>query len=228
MTSCGSQPEWPGRCRELSKACLEHITEGFDRVAPFQQGEAAARFVREQLEVPADRPVPMFEIAGSLGIDVQHASAEPPTLAGLAIWGSRFGPGVFLNESSGRILSYGNTDVTESRGARVTLAHELCHLLLDGAHALSAIEVLKARMPVGVEQRAKSFAGEFLLPTQTAGRHWQDSGRPTNRTELEALVKELADIYLVTHSVAAWKVEHAARDYNVDLAVVLDAVAPRR
>jgi hypothetical protein len=216
------------RLHELSKACLEHITGGFDRAAPFQQGEAAARFAREQLGVPADRPVQVFEITAWLGIDVRHAPAEPPTLDGLAICGSRFGPGVFLNESSGRILSRGNTDVTASQGARVTLAHELCHLLLDGVHAHSAIEVLKARMPAGVEQRAKSFAGEFLLPTHIAGRHWQDCGRPANRTGLNALVEELVKTYLVTRSVAAWKVEHAARDYSVDLGVVLDAVAPRR
>jgi hypothetical protein len=214
--------------RELSKACLEHITADFDRAVPFQQGEAAARVVREQLGVVADRPVQVFEIAASLGIDVRHTPAEPPTLNGLAIWGNRFGPGVFLNESSGRILSHGNVDVTASLGARVTLAHEICHLLLDGANALSAVEVLKARMPAGVEQRAKSFAGEFLLPTQTAGRHWQDAGRPANRAELNTLVQELVDAYLVTRSVAAWKVEHAARDYNVDLGVILDGVAPRR
>jgi hypothetical protein len=213
---------------ELSRACLKHITEGFDRVAPFQQGEAAACFVREQLEVPVDRPVQMFEIAASLRIEVRHEPAEPPTLDGLAIWGSCFGPGVFLNESSRRILNHGNADVTSSPGARVTLAHELCHLLLDGTDAHSAIEVLKAKMPVGVEQRAKSFAGEFLLPTQTAGWHWQNAGRPTKRAELDALVTELVDRYQVTRSVAAWKVEHAARDYNVDLSVVLDAVAPHR
>jgi hypothetical protein len=214
--------------RKLSNACFDHLTENHGRVRPFEQGEAAARFVRQRLEVAADLPVQMFEIASWLGIDVQHAPAESRTLDGLAIWGSRFGPGVFLNESSRRILAHGNANVARSRGARVTLAHEVCHLLLDSTHALSAVEVLKARMPVGVEQRAKSFAGEFLLPTQTARRHWQDSGRPTSRTNLEALVGHLARTYLVTRSVAAWKVEHAARDDHVDLAVALDAVAPQR
>jgi hypothetical protein len=83
-------------------------------------------------------------------------------------------------------------------------------------------------MPVGIEQRAKSFAGEFLLPTHLAAWHWRDAGRPDSRAELAALVKELADTYQVTRSVAAWKIEHAAREFHVDLGVVLDAVAPRR
>lgn len=217
-----------GYLREFSKACLDHIAENHGQAFPFQQGEAAARFVREQLDVPTDRPVRVFEIVAQLRIELRHTPAEPPTLDGLAIWGDRYGPGVFLNEASGKILRGEERDVTASLGARVTLAHELCHLLLDGGHALSAIEVLKARMPAGVEQRAKSFAGEFLLPTHIAGRHWHEAGRPGNRTELNALVQELVDTYLVTRSVAAWKVEHAARDYDVDLAVVLDAVAPRR
>ena len=216
-----------GPLGELSRTTLQHITERFDRARPFEQGEAAARFVREQLNL-TDRRVEVFEIAAFLGIDVRHAPTEPTTLAGLAIWGNRFGPGVFLNEASRRILGQGKHEVTESFGARVTLAHELCHLLIDGAHALSAVEVLKARMPPGVEQRAKSFAGEFLLPTQSAAQHWQKAARPTNREGLEALVKELTGMYAVTHSVAAWKIEHAARDNNINLSFTLDAIAPYR
>jgi hypothetical protein len=32
----------------------------------------------------------------------------------------------------------------------------------------------------------------------------------------------------VTRSVAAWKLEHGARSYNIELGAILDAVAPRR
>jgi Zn-dependent peptidase ImmA (M78 family) len=110
----------------------------------------------------------------------------------------------------------------------VTLAHELCHLLLDGGHALSAIEVLKARMPAGVEQRAKSFAGELLLPTQVANQHWHEAGRPSDQNALNGLVENLVETYQVTRSVAAWKVEHAASEHGLDLSAVLNLVAPRR
>jgi hypothetical protein len=216
------------RLRTLSTSCLKHIESSLERARPFQQGEAAARFVRAELDIPSDGAVEVFEIAARLGIELRAEAAEPPTLDGLAIWGHRYGPGVFLNKSSQRIVRQQNRDVTKSLGARVTLAHELCHLLLDGTHALSAIEVLKARMPSGVEQRAKSFAGEFLLPTHIAGRHWQEAGRPRNRTEVDKLVRYLVERYSVTISVAAWKVEHAAKGYNVELGAILDAVAPQR
>lgn len=204
------------------------ITERLPHAKPFEQGEAAARFLRERLSLPTDRAVNVFEVTASLGIELRHRPAEPPSLEGLAIWGPRHGPGVFLNEASGRILGRDDRNLEASLGARVTMAHELCHLLLDGEHALSAIEVLKARMPAGVEQRAKSFAGEFLLPTDIAEEFWHRAARPVDRAGLDGVVRELIEIYEVTRSVAAWKVEHAARRHAVDLGATLDSVAPHR
>ena len=214
--------------RKLSEACRKHIGEGFESARSFVQGEAAARFTRERLGIADGQPVDVFGIAETLRIDIRHTGQEPAALEGLAIWGERFGPGVFLNESSTRILGRDTSDIQQSLGARVTLAHELCHLLLDGAHALSALEILKARMPPGVEQRAKSFAGEFLLPTRIADQHWRDAGKPTDRAALDTLVGDLVNGYQITRSVAAWKLQHAARGHDVDLEVILDSVAPRR
>jgi hypothetical protein len=213
--------------RRLARDCAAHVA-GFERALPFEQGELAADFAREWLEIRSGEAVPVFEIANRLGVDVRHRSAEPPTLDGLAIWGARHGPGVFLNEASTRILHRDEEDVLGSPGARVTLAHELCHLLLDGRHALSAVEVLKARMPVGVEQRAKSFAGEFLLPSRTAAQFWLEANRPQDRARIGSLVEQLAETFEVTWSVAAWKLDHGARPHHVDLSAVLDAVVPRR
>jgi Zn-dependent peptidase ImmA (M78 family) len=214
--------------RSLAQKCSAFIARRHERARPFHQGEAAANFVREQLELSSDRRVEVFDIAFSLGMDIRHRVAEPPTLDGLAVWGERHGPGVFLNEASRRIVRRENEDIKQSAGARVTLAHELCHLLLDGGHALSAVEVLRARMPAGVEQRAKSFAGEFLLPSRVAAQHWMDAGDPRDRSNLDILLTELVDTFGVTRSVAAWKLEHAASSHEVDLSLILDALAPHR
>jgi hypothetical protein len=215
--------------RQLADACSGHLAIGFARAAPFVQGEAAARFVRDKLRMPADDAVDIFTLLADLGVDVRSALAEPPTLDGLAIWGKRHGPGVFLNQASGRIRPQQAGDRVEvSFGARVTLAHEFCHLLLDGRHALSAVEVLKARMPAGVEQRAKSFAGEFLLPRHVAAEQWLVAGRPLGQQGIEAVVVELTERFGVTRSVAAWKLEHGAALYGEQLGPILDAVAPRR
>lgn len=213
--------------RTLANSCAEYIAADFGDSAPFIQGEVAARFARERLGIPRDGAVDIFAIAKNLGIDVRTALIEPPALSGLAIWGSQHGPGVFLNEASRRILPRAGR-VEDSPGARVTLAHELCHLLLDGGNALSAIEVLKARMPVGVEQRAKSFAGSFLLPGHVAAATWFRAGRPFGRDGVGGVVSDLIERYGVTRSVAAWKLEHGVALHDVDLSAVLDSVAPRR
>jgi hypothetical protein len=217
------------RLRSLADACADHVDARFAGALPYVQGEAAARFARERLGLAHDGAVRIFALFGDLDVLVRAAGVEPTTLDGLAIWGERHGPGVFLNQSSSRILPLSFKDELEkSPGARVTLAHELCHLLLDGRHALSAVEVLKARMPAGVEQRAKSFAGEFLLPTEVAAQAWIDAHRPPDRAGVEAVVIGLAERFGITRSVAAWKLEHGARRYDADLGVILDAVAPQR
>jgi Zn-dependent peptidase ImmA (M78 family) len=110
----------------------------------------------------------------------------------------------------------------------VTLAHEFCHLLVDRGHALSAVDVLGGRMPNAVEARAKAFAGELLLPRRVAGDIWVSAGRPRGQDELSALLKRLTDRYRVTRSVATWKLEHGARDYDVDLGYMLDLIVPNR
>jgi hypothetical protein len=191
------------------------------------QGEAAARFLRKTLGL-VDERVDIFAIVRHLGVTIRSAPVEPPTLDGLAIWGASHGPGAFLNEDSKRVLLRKWGKIETSPGARVTLAHELCHLLLDGGSALSAIEVLKARMPVGIEQRARSFAGEFLLPGYIAAAAWFHAGQPSRRTDVEAVVVDLTRRFGVTRSVAAWKLEHGTTLHDVNLGGVLDSIAPYR
>ncbi|HWA89275.1 MAG TPA: ImmA/IrrE family metallo-endopeptidase [Rhizomicrobium sp.] len=211
----------------LADDCATYIASHFHRSVPFKQGEAAARLARQKLGLADHISVNVADIARSLGIEVRIEATTPSTLDGLAIWGDAYGPGVFLNQSSGRIKErFGS--VEDDNSIRVTLAHELCHLLIDEGHALSAVDILNARMPAGTETRAKSFAGEFLLPTQTAARAWELANRPRDYAPVEKLIRELSDDFGVTWSVAAWKLEHGADAHNVDLGRVLDIVAPNR
>lgn len=212
----------------LAEQCRNHIVDALARKPPHAQGEAAALFVRRHLEVTNDRALDIFAVADDLGIAVKSAEAIPSSFDGLAIWGSKYGPGVFLNERSQRVSDYAKDGIKSDPGARITLAHELCHLLLDGEHAVSAIEVLKARMPAGVEARARAFAGELLLPTEAAARAWNHAGRPTNFEDVRKIVSDLSEEFKVTWSVAAWKLQHGAGFYGWDLESVLDLVAPYR
>jgi hypothetical protein len=216
------------KLRGLANECTKYVTERFTRKPPFVQGEAAALFAREKLGISNDGQVDIFDIADDLAIDVRSEVTEPTTFYGLAIWGDHFGPGVFLNAGSSRVGDRNIEKIEEDFATRVTLAHELCHLLLDDGHALSAVEVLKARMPVGVEARARAFAGEFLLPKEAAARIWLQARRPTDRATITGIVDELKKNYGVTWSVAAWKLQHGAALHNVDLETILDIIAPHR
>ncbi|MGD0865543.1 MAG: ImmA/IrrE family metallo-endopeptidase [Rhizomicrobium sp.] len=216
------------KLRGLANECMRYVAERFTRKPPFVQGEAAALFAREKLGIPNDGRVDIFDVADDLAIAVHSEAAEPTTFDGLAIWGDHYGPGVFLNAGSLRVGDRNIERIEDDFATRVTLAHELCHLLLDGDHALSAVEVLKARMPVGVEARARAFAGEFLLPTEAAARIWLQARRPTDRATIIKIVDELTKNFGVTRSVATWKLQHGAALHDVDLETILDIVVPHR
>ena len=212
---------------ECSVALLAYLEAKGD-LKPFSAGEMAANFLRDRLGIGPSEFLDIFDVAQRLGIEVKVGAVGPSTFDGLAIAGPRFGPGAFINTESKRVRDKTASDPRRDPGVRITLAHELCHLLLDRQHSLSAVEVLRSRMPAMVESRAKSFAGELLLPTSTAGSVWDQAHAPQDRGGLEAILQELAERYRVSYSVAGWKLEHGARERSVDLEPMLDVLIPYR
>jgi hypothetical protein len=215
------------RLDELSVFCRNEM-DLLPRTTPAHgQGETVARELRRYLEfAPSDR-IDIFEFASAIGIEIRWDDVEPRSFDGLAIAGGHYGPGAFINAASRR-LGKEPVDIVTNGGSRVTLAHELCHLLLDRDHPLSAVEVLRSRMPAGVEARARAFAGEFLLPTSAASYAWQLAGLPFDTARLQAVLQELVVSFGVTFSVAAWKVEHGAGPDRHRLRAALDTIAPYR
>lgn len=209
---------------ELTAHTATYVKQQFANHRPYEQGEAAANFLRAHLSLASVQYIDIFTLVESLGVSLHARTVEPRTLLALAVWGSSHGPAVLLNESSLHL----RRDIRRNHFARVTLAHELCHLLLDRAHALSAVEVLHSRMPANVEQRAKAFAGEFLLPGRVAAEIWSREKAPRSTAGLDAVLNILCSRYGVTRNVAAWKLEHGLHRLDVDLRVLLDAVAPNR
>ena len=198
------------RLDTLSSAALAHLSE-LGRLEPFAEGEELANFTRHWLKIGPSQRIDVFKIVDWLGIEVLLEPVGPATFDGLAIAGTRYGPGAFINSNGDRIRSKSGDNLKQDPGARVNLAHELCHLLIDREHPLSAIEVLRSRMPSTVEARARAFAGEFLLPSITAARIWDQAGSPTELNALHGVLQELVDSFGVSFSVASWKVEHGAR-----------------
>jgi hypothetical protein len=209
---------------DLTYRTAEHIDRYFSNHRPYEQGEAVANFVRKQVNLASMQFFDIFALVESLSVSLNLKAVEPRTLFALAVWGSRHGPAVLLNENG---LTY-RGDIRRSSVARVTLAHELCHLLLDRSHTLSAVEVLHSRMPLDIESRAKAFAGELLLPGRAAADIWFRAKGPRSTDELDVLLRMLCRNYGVTKSVAAWKLEHGLHSRDIDLRTLLDAVVPNR
>jgi hypothetical protein len=212
---------------ELSGFCLDVLGSLPRTMLAYGQGETVARELRRYRGIDTRDPIDIFDFAASIGIEIRSDAVEPHSFDGLAIAGQHHGPGAFINAASRR-LGKEPGDLARNGGARVTLAHELCHLLVDREHSLSAVEVLHSRMPAGVESRARAFAGEFLLPTSAASYYWQVAGSPLDTDRLQAVLQELVDGFGVTFSVAAWKVEHGAEQDRHVLRAALDTVAPYR
>jgi hypothetical protein len=213
---------------DMAAVCSTEIAERWISHPPYVQGEVAARKVREKLGLKADDRIDVVGKLHFLGIAVRAEAIEPETLDGIAVWGPNHGPGVFLNLSSIRVSNGEIDDWRSDPALRVTLAHELCHLLLDGSHATSAVDVLKSRMPIRVEQRAKSFAGELLLPGRTAARWWQDLRGPTHREGLREVLLLLEKAFCVPRAVSAWKLDHGLQFLDVDLSAQLDSLSRYR
>jgi IrrE N-terminal-like domain len=210
---------------DLSSRASAYIDEKFDSHRAHEQGEAAADFVRRHLKIPSNTYFDIFDVVEILGAGLYHRDVEPTTLDALAVWGGKYGPAVLLNSNSRRASkNYGRRNWP----ARVTLAHELCHLLLDRGHALSAVDILNSRMPQAIERRAKSFAGELLLPSSVAVEIWEAAQAPRSLEGLMAVIATLQTDFGVTRSVATWKLDHGLQRRDIDLTVLLDTIAPFR
>lgn len=205
---------------------IRNSIDNLSNLKPFDQGVIAARLVREKCGIDGDGALDIHAFAKDLGVEVKEIGISLQGVMGLAISGTRYGPGVLLNKKY-KNLSY---VPIASRDAmlRYTLAHELCHLILDSEHSFTAVDVLNGRMNPAIESRAQSFAGEFLLPTRLARSVWEAHGSPRTSVGLEAVIAEAVQKYRVTRNVAAWKIEHAAQDCDVDLHYVLQQLAPFR
>jgi hypothetical protein len=213
------------------------VSESLVSARSYVQGNELAKWLRGHLSISSNRKVDPYQVLWRLGVDVRVLEFYIPSLDAIAVWGSKFGPAVLLNKGSNRwrskfayIWQTSKFAYIWQNGAfRVTEAHELCHLLVDTEHTLSAVDILNGRMPLHIEQRAKAFAAEFLLPSDVAAAAWQKAMSPLEPSGVQAVIELLCNRHGVTASVAAWQLEHGVTPFHQDtLALILDQVVPHR
>lgn len=153
---------------------------------PYEQGYELAGWLREELNIAGDAKINPQEILVRWGVDVTETNNLDEELQALACWGKQRGPAVLLNPN-GRFSN-------NPMGRNATLAHEICHLLVDRQGALPFVEVLGGNMPKRIEQRANAFAAELLLPRRQAAFIAQQTPNTTKPEELTQLLQNQFDV----------------------------------
>ena len=154
---------------ELSRVVYEVLTPAVRELLPFEQGVAAARRLREQAGVASPQRLEPFVLLRRYGIYYKFEHFRIATLDALAIWGNQHGPGMLLNLDSRRLALTPRREAAGNGAARVTAAHELCHLLFDRDRALGVVDILNGRMPLRTSSEHEhslllSFSQARLLP----------------------------------------------------------------
>jgi Zn-dependent peptidase ImmA (M78 family) len=214
---------------ELACGVRQVLTPEGRELLPFEQGVAAARRVREYLKIAPDKRLDLLPMLYTrYDIYVLFESLKLATLDALAIWGSEHGPGIIVNRDSRRLALTSRGEAASHGAARVTVAHELCHLLLDRDQALGAVDILNGRMPLRIEQRARAFAAALLVPSDASAQIWATSGARVTRDGVTDVLRRLTRRFGVTTSVAAWQLEHGLQGQYPDVIFLLDQIVPQR
>ncbi|MDS0135764.1 MULTISPECIES: DUF6575 domain-containing protein [unclassified Amycolatopsis] len=157
--------------------------------------ELADRF-RRYLDLDPSEPINPEEWLLSLGVEIRSFSLAS-VIDAVAVWGPLHGPCIVVNDEGLHSQSLA--------GRRITLAHELCHLLIDRRGSLPLVEVLGGRVLESAEARARAFAAELLLPREVAGAAFANSSEPL-RKFVDAISKE----YVVSREVVAWQIRNSS------------------
>lgn len=172
---------------------------------PWEQGYEFARAFRRYLG-PGENPFKPDAWLKSVGVSVHDVRLATKDVEAIAVWGPRNGPAVLINRDG--LAS------SRASGRNASLAHEIGHLLMDRAGALPAAEVLGGKVDPLVEQRARAFAVEILLPKSVAGARLSNAAEVR---EVRTLVASLANRYGVSHEVVAWQVRNSDVPLHADI-----------
>jgi Zn-dependent peptidase ImmA (M78 family) len=127
------------------------------QLTPGEQGSRLGQQACELLGGDTGGWVDIQSVIHNLDIEVSGLDLSDDEVRAVSVFGPTQRPHVFYN----RRTRWGQTEAVQ----RFTLAHELCHLLLDREHGDELAIATGPWAPVGIEQRANAFAAAFLMPT---------------------------------------------------------------
>jgi Zn-dependent peptidase ImmA (M78 family) len=167
---------------------------------PHEQGAVLAQWARKKFGLGTDAKAEPADVLKRLGIDVKQHKLGCDLIDAVGSWDGRHGPAVIVNLEGEHAQSV--------PGRRATLAHELCHILVDRNGSLPASEVLGGNVPRQPEQRANAFAAEFLLPKSIV------VSRLRAATDAMESIEEILKQFGVSRELAAWQIINAATVFS--------------
>ena len=201
---------------------MHALVDTSDLNRPHQEGQFLAGWLRNHLglETPGTEAKP-DELLRKWNVSVTNIAVSQEIEA-ISVWGKNHGPAILLNSQGLHNRSYSQHEGL-SGGSRATLAHEICHLLIDRRRTLPVAEVLGGSTPLYVEQRANAFAAEFLVPRAWAKREHAAAA------DAEQALDRISARYRVTNMLAARQLLNEANEFgtalsNADRSVFEDAV----
>ncbi|OWK46962.1 hypothetical protein FRUB_00661 [Fimbriiglobus ruber] len=145
--------------RTLAKGMDAHI----DLREPWESGYHLARQVRAEFGQQETGYFDIEDIVKSMGIEVCDVSLTDPRILAVCVGSPQYGPLIAINVASP------DAEDPSASGRRITLAHELCHLLFDRKRmrGFARFEGGAAESDRLIEMRANAFAVELLAPIES-------------------------------------------------------------
>jgi Zn-dependent peptidase ImmA (M78 family) len=160
--------------RWLERLDISLKTSEAAQLTPGEQGSLLGEQACELLGDAESEWVDVHAAIERLGIAKTDVELTDDDLRAISVFGPTQRPHIYCN----RRTRWGTSRPVE----RFTLAHELCHLLLDREYGDELAVASGQWAPVEIEQRANTFAAAFLMPTwllrQAIGSHSEPIDQP--------------------------------------------------
>jgi Zn-dependent peptidase ImmA (M78 family) len=131
--------------------------EEIKQLPPGEQGSRLGEKACELLAEDSSGWIDIESIMQNMNILTSDVDLSDSELRAVSVFGPTQRPHIYCNTRTRWARS--------SRAERFTLAHELCHLLLDQEHGGELAIASGPWAPRAIEQRANAFAAAFLMPT---------------------------------------------------------------
>lgn len=149
---------------------------------PGPAGSALGEDAWAILADPSTAPVDIEHVMSSLGVRLGTVLLSDKSIRSICV----------LHEGRAIIAVNPNYRSGEADAVRrFSLAHELCHLILDRSRAVSLAIASGPWAPHGLEQQANAFAAAFLMPQQLVQQALARARDNTPRAQVEAVAQTL-------------------------------------